>query len=509
MNPREKKLLILIGAIVGIFVVYSGVKYVFLNPIAEANDKIAKFTTETNRLKGVIRSRENLARRWRDLVARTYSYDSAEALNRFGQELKAIAKNRTITVTSVAPAGGMKIGSRSGIEAVGYRFTLEGRFSEMLACVLDLYRTKNLCQISKIAWSPILQKGRGRDEVKMELTIETPVPPKIDKKAIPEAADVATLPMEVDPAMAPARPNTKSADDLPLLADRLIFRPYVPPPTNAIIVDNQDWKTVALRVAFLWDGKLNEEVVDTLPSKTQRTYTKKGDVVVIKGAYADGKAFGPEQFDFNTKKDFTYLVAVHSPAPPPEVVDLAVDNKDKDAVDIEIVVTPKEGAAKTKPTIRVKGANKEDLEAYPCKSLQITATYASGKKAASATFSPSTSKQTYTVPVEPVESVAEVPKPVNDPPADAGAVVTGLVTYEGTQEMIANASGTRKVIRAGEPATVDGGILLAVHPLGGVVKMPSGNFYLYPLGKKFTDRVKLEAQEEQELATAIDAWTKQ
>jgi hypothetical protein len=56
---------------------------------------------------------------------------------------------------------------------------------------------------------------------------------------------------------------------------------------------------------------------------------------------------------------------------------------------------------------------------------------------------------------------------------------------------------------------VDGGDLVAVHPLGGVVKMPTGNYYIYPLGRKFTQRVKLAACSDLELPGAIDAWSRE
>jgi hypothetical protein len=273
------------------------------------------------------------------------------------------------------------------------------------------------------------------------------------------------------------------------------------------VVDNQDWKTVAIRIGFLWDGKASgAEIVDTVAGKSTKQFSGKGDIVEIKGSYADGKPFGPEQIDFNTKKDFTYVVAVHSPAPPPVVVDLAVENQDKDPIDLEVTVTPKEGPPRTKPTMRIKAATKEDIDVYECKSVQVVATYASGKKTTPATYSPLAGKQTYYVPPEPAE--AAPPKPVSDPPADATASVTGLVTYREVQEMIAVAGNQRKIFRAGEESKVDGGTLRAVHPLGGVVKMPSGNYYIYPLGKRFTDRVKLEASREEDLPAAIDEWSR-
>ncbi|HUN82391.1 MAG TPA: hypothetical protein VMV81_12880, partial [Phycisphaerae bacterium] len=307
MNKRERTLLALVGGAIGLFIIYNAIQYIFISPIHEANEKIAKYQSEINKSKGVIRSKDSLVRRWTALVGRTLSFDPAEASNRFAKSLKDIAKNHpTITIDSISPTSGLKIGTKTGIETVAYRTVLEGRFSEVLALLLDVYKTPYLCEITRLSFAPITQKGRGRDEVKVELTIETPVPPQIEKKQIPEAATAQVMPTDSDTPLPPVRATIKTPQDFPLLADRLIFRPYVAPPANVIVINNEDWKTVAIRAAFFWDNKLNEEAVDTIPSKTSKTYTKHGDIVEVSGAYADGKAFGPERLDFNTKKDFTY-----------------------------------------------------------------------------------------------------------------------------------------------------------------------------------------------------------
>ncbi len=83
------------------------------------------------------------------------------------------------------------------------------------------------------------------------------------------------------------------------------------------------------------------------------------------------------------------------------------------------------------------------------------------------------------------------------------------MTYHGHQELIAAAGPKqRRIFTAGAKDEVDGGTLLGVHPLGGVVKMPSGNYYIYPLGRRFAERVKLSAKKDEELASAIDIWSR-
>jgi len=505
MNPREKVLLSLIGGVVGLFAIYKGVDFLFVAPLKRATEEVARLEAENNVLSGVIRSRVDLARRWRDLAGRTLSFDKPEVINIFGRDLKEIAKRHGFGA-SYSPTAGGKIGGRTNIGAVAYRVVEEGKFTDMLGFIKDLYRTPYLCQITRLSISPIMDRSRPRGEVKFDMIVETPILPRVDSKKIPEAAAATTMPADAAERMGPARGKAHFAEEFALLAERNIFRAYVPPPTNMVLIDNTDWKAVGVWVTWHWDGKARPVVTDMVPERSQKTFTGQGDVAEVAGAYADGTSFGPVKFNFNEKKDWRYEVPLHSPAPPPVVVDLAVQNSDKNPVDVEVSLVLKDGQVKTRPLMRIPPGAQVEIDQYEAQSVNVVATYASGRKATSQLFKPDSVRQIYQVPPEPIGPAAA---PVDDPPADATLMVTGLVTYPGVQEMIASGPvpNQRKVIRAGEEAAVDGGRLLAVHPLGGVVKMPTGNYYLYPLGRKFTERVKLDARQDEELAAAIDSCT--
>lgn len=517
MKPRERILAIVVGVVVGVAGLYQVVNLLFIQPVAKADREIANLEMENSRLDGVLRSRRHLAERWISDVGRTLGFSRPDVSNRIAQGLKILAQRHGFDNPLFWPnSTGSKIGAKTGITTVSYRVAAEGSYKNAIGFLMDIYKIPYLCEISRLSVTPVLQRNRPRDEVKIEFTVETPLLPVIDKKKISEVAHAAPLSLDEAQKLGPAREDLQPDEALALLARRNIFRPYVPPPSNVVMVDNQDWKTVVLRAKFFWegevlrqtvDGSLADEVVKTVPSKSHLEIRGFGDAVEIQGTYADGKTFGPQRFDFAAKKDWTYAVAVHHAPPPPTVVDLAVDNHHADAVDLDITVTLADGKTKAKPTIRVQGGTKEDLEQYEVKSLTAVATYASGRKAPPATFSPGKEKQTYTIPPEPVEQPVQVVD-ANDPPADPNLVVTGMVTFPGRQELIANAGAERKIIEAGQAAKVDGGTLLGIHPLGGVVKMPSGNYYIYPLGKSFSQRVKLDAKTDEELPAAIDAWSR-
>lgn len=507
MNKREKFLTILIGGAVAIAFLYQAVNFVFIKPLTTAETDIENLTRESNRLDGVIRSRRSLAERWLSYASRTISFDRPEASNQFAQDLKEIAGRHNFTNPIFSPLTGSKIGAKTDISTVGYRVAATGKFHEAIGFVKDLYRSPYLSEITKLSLSPLLQRNLPMDTVKIEFTIETPVLPVIDKKAFQEVASATTLSPDRDPKAEPAREFVRSDEAFALLDRRNIFKPYIPPPQNMVMLMNEDWKDVVAKIRFYWDGEVYEQKVEAIGSRNQQNVKGMGDIVEIEGSYADGKSFGPQKFDFSSKKDWAYTIPQHTPPPPPTVVILAVDNKDKNIVDFDVTVVKPDGAAQTFPTMRAKPGSVIDVGEFEAKNVSVSATYGSGKKHPPMQFLPRPDKQVYTIPVEPVVQVATTPQPVSDPPPDAQYTVTGLVTYRDQQEMIVSGNANaRAVISAGEKAAVDGGDLLGVHPLGGIVKMPSGNFYLYPLGRKFTDRVKLEAAGPEDLPKAIDAW---
>jgi hypothetical protein len=517
MNPREKTLAIVVGSVIGLGIVYQGLNFLFLKPAEQARKDIADLESQNQYLDGVIRSRRNLADRWNAALSRTLAFDRPEASNRIAQALKEGAKRHGFDNPGFVPNSvGSKIGTKTGITTVSYRITAEGPFKNAVAFLTDIYRSPYLVDISRLSITPLLQRNRSRGDVKIEFYVESPLMPVIDPKKIPELVNTASLPGEGADKMGPSRDDIPPDEELALLGRRNIFRPFVPPPNNVVMIDNQDWKTIVVRAKFYWEGEVNrqtvdgsavEEIVKTVPSKSKLEIRGVGDAVEINGAYADGKTFGPQRLEFAAKKDWTYAVAVHSPEPPPDAVLFAADNQHSADVVLDITTVDAGGKTKNHAPILLRTGSKID-DQYIVKSMTVTATYASGRKAPSANYTPSKEKQTYVVPVEPVEVVAAAPVDPSDQPPDPTLTVTGLVTYRGKQELIASAGpADRRIIPAGEVAIVDGGTLLGVHPLGGVVKMPSGNYYIYPLGRPFTQRVKLEAKSDEELPAAIDAWS--
>lgn len=511
MNPRERKLTIIVGTIFVAGGLFYGVQLMFVAPLHEAQTQYENLLGKQNDLKKLIRTEKDLAEKWMADARRTFSFEAAEAQDLFGEDLKKIAKRHGFTAANFKPRTGKLIGAKTKITTVAYGISATGPYPKAVDFLRDIYRAPYLCQVTSLTLTPLGPK-QGRDLVKVEFTAETPVLPRISRNQIKPVANATTMPADPEPPLAPFREGLPPESRYLVLAERNIFRSFMPAPTNLVMIDNQDFKTVALEVKFFWEGKVKKQLFETVPGKTQKPVSSQGEVVEISGSYADGEPIASKRLDFNERKDWVFQVPSHSPAPPAETVILAVTNQDGKEVLLNVVITLKDNKQFRPPTMLIEPGRTVDVGEWEARQVQASATYKSTKPGPGATYQPSTAKQTLIIPIESAVAVAQGPAgPTSpeDPAADAQFRVTGLWAYPDAQEMIVSGPTERKVISTGEEGLVDTGTLLAVHPLGGVVKMPSGNFYIYPLGKSFTERVLLHVKDESELAQAIDAWTQE
>jgi len=512
MNPRERRLAIIVGTIFVAGGLFYGVKLMFVAPMQEARTKYENLLKKQNHLKKLIRTEKELAATWMADAARTFSFEASEAQDLFGEDLKKIAKRHGFDAANFKPRAGKLIGAKTKITTVAYGVSASGTYAEVVGFLRDIYRSPYLCQITRLTITPLGPKV-GRDLVKVEFTAETPVLPRIKRRQIKRVAKATTMPADPEPPLPPFREGLESDSRYLVLSERNIFRSFMPAPTNLAMIDNQDFKTVALDVRFFWEDKQKKQLIETVPGKTQKPVSGQGDIVEITGSYADGEPFGPKRLSFNERKNWVYQVPSHSPAPPAEKVLLAVKNQDSKEVFLNVVITTKDNKQFHPPTMLIEPGQTVDVGEWEAKQVQVTATYKSKKPAPGATYKPAVIKQTLVIPVEPAVAVVQAPvggpSSPADPPPDGQFRVSGLWAYPDAQEMIVTGPTERKVITTGQEGSVDSGTLLAVHPLGGIVKMPSGNFYIYPLGKSFAERVLLQVKDESELAQAIDAWTKQ
>ncbi len=515
MSPRERIMAIIVGGGLAVVALYNGANLLFIGPLNDLQTQKTNLEAKKSKLTKLTDAEKSLAKRWRDAASRTFSSEESEVVDLFGRDLKRIAERHGFATPSLKPKDGIKLSGKTGIATKAYSVSVSGDYQHVIDFLRSVYHTRYLSQVTKVGVAPLGPKS-DRSHVKLDFEIETLVLPKLNQSKkkregkLKHVRNITTMPADSSDGQSGWREDLPPASAFAVLRGRNIFRMFVPAPNHMIMIDNLDRKTVGLHFKFFWEGKVKEQSDASVDGKSQKPVSGHGDAVEITGKYADGRRFGPKRIDLIKEKDAAYQVAAYTPEEAENVI-LAVKNEAADDVKVSVVVTKEAGEETRLPQMIIKSGETVDIGDWKATQVVVSAQYVSEKHAAPATYTPKSTKQTHVVSIEPPpgEQVVVEPDAPDDPPADTTFRVTGLWTYKRVQEMIVTGGSERKVIVRGEENAVDGGTLLAVHPLGGVVKMPSGNYYIYPLGKNFGERVLLKVREESELAGAIDEWTRQ
>jgi len=514
MMPRERRLAIIIGSVMGVLALYQLVNMIAITPYREANKKIENARVEINKYEAFLKKAPAIRRTWEDFAARTFSYETDEIRNRFEQEVKRLVAKHQLRKASYTPRTGSSISRKPPIKTEAYLFAGEGDYAEVMAFIRDIYYSKCMTQITTLSLTPMDPKS-GRNQVKVDLQIETPLLPtlaSVEKKEKAElikvgiTSDPKTFIDLLDPPTDPVRSGLITDQEFAELTGRNIFRMYVPAPVNIVKFENNDRLDVTVALKSFWDGKVSEQLEKRLGGKsTNETQSITGDVVEVTATYADGKPVAMKRFDEKTKQPWVFTIASHTP---PEQVILAIENKDEKPVDVTLTVTGADGKAVTKPTIRVPGKGKAELDAYIAKTVMAAVIYESGKPGRSETFTPKEGKQMLVIGVEPKDpdsptgpiDVEPTNTEVVDADPDPNKRVTGRWMYGEHHEMFAvDSSSNQRVIYAKGDA-VDDGVLVAAHPEGGIVYMErTRNYYLYPIGRIFPDRILLGPVDDEHL----------
>lgn len=511
MSGRERMTVLVIGGLVGLWALYGVVNWVFISPVTTANAQIKRLDKEYRDLKAQRDKVKRYADEWKEIAGRSYAFNLIETQNAFQTALKRLAAKHQLTGQSIQNASTGKLPG-TDIVTVKLRVNGEGSLANVAAFLRDIYQLPVLLNITKLRLSPVTNTD-GTQSVRIgELLIETIIPPEI-KNAVDrvKSAVRGTTTMPSDPALAPKslREGLASAEEHGKIAARNIFRPYTPPPTFSVAVDNQDREPVEVMAKYSWEGQSKEQPKETVAGKSKRDLSPGvGDKAEIMVRYKDGKTFGPTSLVYATGKPAVVVVPPYTPAPPPTEFKYKVRNDGDKAVEVEINIT-KSGQAKVWPLMKVLPKATIDLPELTGERLMLTGVYEDGSKATPGTYDVKTQATgVYVVPVKTVAVVQKRQEVVVTPP-NPDLQVTALLSYPEQQELVAMNVKTKKREIKGRGETIDGGKLVAVHPLGGVVKMPGDVFFLYPLGQKFDKRVELDTREEAEVPAAIARWNRQ
>jgi len=529
MNPREKRLAIIFGVAIGCYAIYFLVDLIYLSPIASYTTEIDNYSKQKNELTELVESEDDLAQTWREFANRTFSGDDAVAFDKFSRRLKETATLHgfdAALITKISKQTIISDESKLRTTTIKYDITVKDEYARVIELLRGLYDAPYISQITDLVLTP--DPDAGRNVVKMDCRVATVVMPKVPPKETEYFDRFATMQKLEDKAPSDAwRKDVLPASAYTVaLNNQNIFKAFEPAPRQKVIVENLDLKMVGVELVFKWEGKETAVLQEGIQPNKQQTFFGEGDLVELKGAYADGKVFKMTH-SFANGKPWSYKVPKHSvPPPPPPPITLVVNNQDEDEARFTVTIVDNDNQTRVLPEMVVAASSQADLGAFKdAKQVKIAGKYASGKAVRMQTFMPRPTPQTYTIAKdikgivvvddEPDEDETPIKVVVEDQEGSPDHIVKALLAYETpdgdyVQEMIVEGPDGREVIRAGIWGAIDGdGALRSVCALGGIVQMQaSGNYYIYPRGKSFAERELLQAENDEQLASAIIEWSK-
>lgn len=449
-----------------------------------------------------------LQRRWSELAMRTLP--EKEVINQFDLLMKQLLARSKIEGPDVKTAlsGQLK---RTKIRRVLCQVNVQCELDRVIDFLLRLHAEPMLTRVSRLRLAPISSVGGG-SAMACDMEVETLV--FLNDNGVPRIPQTR---MEDLVTLEPLDHPIAADHEYARIWQRNIFAAFEPPPTIRVRVTNDDRLALKLHVQSWWEGKVRTDKQFEVAATTKRFETAdtfEGDRVELTATYADGSTYKPKE-PYRVRQRFTQgvqwwelTVPAHSPPPPPTDIEVQVVNQDEAAIDVTVEVEIKGKMVKLAP-IKVAAGATSKLEKWESPRVRLTALYEGGGATMPKEFTPAAPRpMVWTVPQKPIgtpTTPAQVAQPA--PPASPDLRVTALWSEcPDGPELIGTHVTTkeRKVFKVKD--ALDGGELIAVHPLGGVLQMPNGEFYLYPYGLMFTERVVLAARNRDEIPAAIRAY---
>jgi hypothetical protein len=214
VNPREKKLLLLLGSVAGLLVLGLGLRAVFMRPLREIDNQMGNLGRELTKIASERRNYFAEEDRLKGFTARTFSDDVDKASARSSELLTRLILESGLPETDFTrlPVGPRKL---RGANEIGWNIQGEGPLMQVVNLLFLLQESPYLHRMENVTVSPGEATGRVRVRFRF-LTLVMEPAPSVDWR---EPAPKYTL-------------DSPERRILDMIVSRDIFRPYIKRPPN-------------------------------------------------------------------------------------------------------------------------------------------------------------------------------------------------------------------------------------------------------------------------------------
>jgi hypothetical protein len=224
MNPREKRMVTILGGIMVLLAAWT-VKNQYLGKIKSLDVQIANLQKEQIRIavenSDLRRGKED----WAATGRQTLGIDESRAKTEFRPDIDALVQRVGLSNTGVVLKSTPRWG-RNGLRSLDCTVTAEGKLDNVLKFLYEVHQRPYLVRCRSINLSQVTGKNVPANTLRMMVNLDTLLMPEARADGLPrvQPVDLASPPAEV-----PVRTKLAHFEDYDDIVKRKIFEPWTPP----------------------------------------------------------------------------------------------------------------------------------------------------------------------------------------------------------------------------------------------------------------------------------------
>lgn len=224
MNPREKRMVIVLGVLLGLLAAWT-VKSQYVKKLDSLDAQIVNLKKDRERIDSEKRRLKKGKESWAETGHQTLALEEGQAQTLFRPDVDALVQEVGLSKASVTLKGVTKSG-KNGLRSLNCTVTAEGQLDNILQFMFKVHQRPYLVRCRGITVDRLTGKNIPKNTLRLNADLDTLLLPDAKADGLPrvQPVDITSRPAEV-----PSRTRLAKLDDYQTIVKRKVFEPWTPP----------------------------------------------------------------------------------------------------------------------------------------------------------------------------------------------------------------------------------------------------------------------------------------
>lgn len=224
MNPREKRMVLVLGALLALLVAWT-VQNQYRKKIAALDAELARLENDRNRIELDQNRLRHGMEAWSQAGQQTLAEDDGKAQTLFRPDIDALVQEVGLKNGSVALKGVAKSG-KNGLRNLNCTVIAEGNLESILQFLFKVRQRLYAVRCREITIDQLTGKNVAKNTLRMTVDLDTLLMPDARAEGLPRVMPVN---LASQPAEPPIRTRLAQFEDYQDIIKRKVFEPWTPP----------------------------------------------------------------------------------------------------------------------------------------------------------------------------------------------------------------------------------------------------------------------------------------